>query len=159
MANAGAAQPVALTKGSKLPSLLLTDPEKRTVDLATLGEQETVVLFWSTRCGFCRSMLGDLRAWELAAPRSAPKLILVSSEEGSEHESLQLRSPILLDRGASVAAKFGANGTPMAIRIDAHGRIASDMAIGAASVLNLLGSADPQEDEDFNVKSAVLANP
>ncbi|HAG99174.1 MAG TPA: hypothetical protein DCL75_10035 [Ktedonobacter sp.] len=51
-----------------------------------------------------------------------------------------LQSPILLDQaGMSIGSKFGANGTPMAVLVDAEGKIASEVAAGAPAVLALAG--------------------
>ena len=55
-----------------------------------------------------------------------------------------LRAPVVLDQGSSVMRAFGANGTPMAVLVDAHGRIASEVAAGAPAVLALArGEHDP----------------
>ena len=51
---------------------------------------------------------------------------------------MRLRSPVVLDeRGISVGSKFGAGGTPMAVLVDAEGKIASELAAGAPAVLEL----------------------
>jgi hypothetical protein len=39
-----------------------------------------------------------------------------------------------------VGRAFGASGTPSAVLVNEHGRIASEVAIGAPSVLELLGT-------------------
>jgi len=49
---------------------------------------------------------------------------------------MQLRSPVVLDQqDMSVGRLFGATGTPMAVLIDAEGKIASELAAGAPAVL------------------------
>jgi hypothetical protein len=50
---------------------------------------------------------------------------------------MELHSPVVLDQGFIIAPMFGANGTPMAILIDADGFIASDLAAGGPAVLAL----------------------
>ncbi len=50
-----------------------------------------------------------------------------------------LRFPIVLDNDGAVKGLFGADGTPMAILLDAQGNIASPLAKGAPDVLNLAG--------------------
>ena len=51
-----------------------------------------------------------------------------------------LRSPVLLDQdGMRVGGLFGASGTPMALLVDAEGKIASELAAGAPAVLALAG--------------------
>ncbi len=49
-----------------------------------------------------------------------------------------LRAPMLLDQGFSIGQAFGASGTPFAVLVDAEGRIASDLAVGASGVLALV---------------------
>ena len=55
-----------------------------------------------------------------------------------------LRSPVVLDQGGTVMSAFGANDTPMAVLVDAHGKIASELAVGAPAVLAL---ARGQQDQ------------
>jgi hypothetical protein len=69
-------------------------------------------------------MLDDLKAWEADPPEGAPRLLVVSTGLVEANEALGLRSPVLLDQDFSVATTFGAHGTPMAVLVDAEGRIA-----------------------------------
>jgi hypothetical protein len=48
-----------------------------------------------------------------------------------------LRSPVLLDPTLATGHAFGANGTPMAVLVDANGNIASEVAVGAQEVFAL----------------------
>ena len=51
-----------------------------------------------------------------------------------------LRSPVLVESpGMSVGRQFVAGGTPMAVLVDAEGKIASELAAGAPAVLELAG--------------------
>jgi thiol-disulfide isomerase/thioredoxin len=102
------------------------------------------VLFWNPGCGFCRQMLDALKAWEANPPAGAPKLLVVSTGTVEENRAMGLRAPVVLDQGSGVMSAFGANGTPMAVLVDAHGRIASGPAAGAPAVLALArGEHDP----------------
>lgn len=47
-------------------------------------------------------------------------------------------SPSVFDPESTVAPLFGARGTPAAVLVDRHGRIASTVAIGKDAVLSLL---------------------
>jgi len=47
---------------------------------------------------------------------------------------------VLLDSSSSVMSSFGANGTPMAVLVDAEGRVASSVAAGAEQVFALANS-------------------
>jgi hypothetical protein len=81
-------------------------------------------------------MLPDLKAWEAYSPPGAPKLLLVSTDSVADNQAMGLRSSVLLDQdGMSVGSTFGADGTPMAVLIDAQGKIASELAAGAPAVL------------------------
>ena len=48
-----------------------------------------------------------------------------------------LRSAVLLDNEYAVEEAFGVEGTPSAVLVDAEGRIASKVAVGAKEVLEL----------------------
>ena len=85
-------------------------------------------------------MLADLKAWEAQPPREAPKLLVVSTGSVEVNQELGLRSPVLLDEGFTVGPRFSAHGTPMAVLVDAQGKIASEVAAGAPAVLALAGS-------------------
>jgi peroxiredoxin len=123
--------------GQPAPTLRLPDLDGRMVDLAAFLGARTLVLFWNPGCGFCRQMLDDLKAWEANAPAGAPKLLVVSTGTVQENRALGLRAPVLLDQGSGVMSAFGANGTPMAVLVDAQGRMASAVAAGAPAVLAL----------------------
>lgn len=48
-----------------------------------------------------------------------------------------LASTVLLDSDGATMRDFGASGTPMAVLVDASGRIASPLAAGAREVMAL----------------------
>jgi peroxiredoxin len=123
--------------GDPAPPFRLPDLEGKTVDLAASLGSRSMLLFWNPACGFCQQMLDDLKAWEADPPEEAPKLLVVSTGSVEANDALGLRSPVLLDQDFSVASTFGANGTPMAVLVDAEGRIASEVASGAQAVLEL----------------------
>lgn len=140
------AEPEAATPeiGDEAPSVTLPDLDGNMVDLADHRGTRTLLVFWSPGCGFCERMLPDLKKWEAKPPKGAPKLVLLSSGTVEENREMGLRSPILLDDSFSAGAAFGSDGTPSAIMIDAKGRIASDLAVGAPDVLKLARtSKDP----------------
>jgi thiol-disulfide isomerase/thioredoxin len=111
----------------------------KTLDLADFRGRPTLVLFWSPRGGFCNQMLPDLKAWEAHPPEGAPQLLVVSTGSVEENWTQGLRSTVVLDQGFAVGSAFGADGTPMAVLVDAQGRIASTPATGAVEVLALAG--------------------
>src|SRR5205807_7058688 len=96
--------------------------------------------FWRPSCGFCQRMLTDLKAWEAQPPEEALRLLVVSTDSMESNQAMGLRSTVLLDQdGMWVGRLFGANGTPMAVLVDAQGKIASELAAGAPAVLALAG--------------------
>jgi len=47
---------------------------------------------------------------------------------------------VLLDESFAAGAAFSANGTPMAVLIDADGRVASGLTVGGDAILALAGA-------------------
>jgi thiol-disulfide isomerase/thioredoxin len=129
--------PASAQLGQPAPALRLADLDGRIVDLAAFRGARTLVLLWNPGCGFCRQMLDALKAWEANPPAGAPRLLVVSTGTVEENRALGLRGPVVLDEGSAAMRAFGANGTPMAVLVDAEGRIASEVAAGATAVLVL----------------------
>jgi peroxiredoxin len=130
-------EPAAKTIGQPAPALKLPDLTGNMVDLAEFRGSDTLVLFWNLGCGFCQQMLEDLKAWEANPPKDAPNLLVVSTGTVEENRAMGLRSPVLLDPTPATGHAFGANGTPMAVLVDANGNIASEVAVGAQDVFAL----------------------
>jgi peroxiredoxin len=146
-ANNGAPAPAApkvLAKGETAPAVKLPDLEGKIVDLSAAKAQKRMLLFWNPGCGFCRRMVDDLKAWEANRPKGAPELVIVSTGTVEANKEMGLTSTILLDQGFSTGRAFGAGGTPSAVLIDAKGKIASEVAVGAPAVLALAGVQQDQ---------------
>ena len=140
--NGHAAAPAVAKVGEPAPDFSLPNLAGHTVSLSDFRGDKTLVLFWRPSCGFCQRMLDDLKAWETNAPADAPKLLVVSTDSMESNQAMGLRSPVLLDQaGMSVGRLFGASGTPMAVLVDAEGKVASELAAGAPAVLALAGQA------------------
>jgi peroxiredoxin len=138
---AAAARPPAGPKvGEPAPDFSLPDLSGQTIHLSDFRGNTTLVLFWRPSCGFCQRMLPDLKAWEAKSPKGAPRLLVVSTDSVADNQVMGLRSPVVLDKeGMSIGRLFGATGTPMAVLVDARGKIASELAAGAPAVLALTG--------------------
>src|SRR5207245_592165 len=104
--------------GQPAPALKLPDLEGKMVDLASFKGRQTMLLFWNPGCGFCQRMLESLQAFEADPPKGAPKVVVISTGSVADNRKLGLRSPLLLDQNSQAGAAFGANGTPMAVRLD-----------------------------------------
>jgi peroxiredoxin len=136
-ANGNGAAAIGPAIGQPAPALRLPDLAGTTVDLADRRGESTLVLFWNPSCGFCQKMLPDITAWEEARPSGAPELLVVSTGSVTDNEALGFRATVLLDQNFSIGPSFGVQGTPSAVLVDAEGRIASSVAVGAEAALAL----------------------
>jgi thiol-disulfide isomerase/thioredoxin len=127
--------------GEPVPEVALPDLEGQTVELEDFRGEVTMVLFWNPGCGFCQQMLPDLKAWEEDPPGDAPKLLVVSAGTEEANREQGLTSTMVLDQQFTAGRVFGATGTPSAVLVDAEGRIASEVAVGAPAVLGLAGAS------------------
>jgi thiol-disulfide isomerase/thioredoxin len=139
----GAQPPRGIQVGEPAPATL-TDLEGEPFELADYQGAPTAVLFWNPGCGFCQQMLDDLKAWEKKPPRRAPKLLVVSAGAAATNREMELRSQMGLEEGFQLGRAFGAPGTPSAVLLDADGKVASGVAVGADAVLALLRTS-PRE--------------
>jgi peroxiredoxin/uncharacterized membrane protein YphA (DoxX/SURF4 family) len=136
--------PAAQKVGEEAPQVKLPDLEGNTVELADFRGQQTLVLFWNPGCGFCQQMLPDLKEWESGAPKDAPRLVVVSAGSEEANKEMGLASPVLLDQQFATGRAFGASGTPSAVLVDAEGKVASEVAIGASAVMELARAEQTQ---------------
>jgi peroxiredoxin/uncharacterized membrane protein YphA (DoxX/SURF4 family) len=141
--NAPRPTPPASRIGSDAPALSLPDLDGKDFSLEQFRGKDTMLLFWNPGCGFCQRMLNDLKEWESNPPNGSPKLLIVSTGTPEANKALGLRSTIVLDQGFATGRAFGASGTPSAVLVDARGKIASEVGVGAPAVLALAaGPAD-----------------
>jgi peroxiredoxin len=133
--------PAAKKVGEDAPEVKLPDLEGNEVGLEDFRGEETLVLFWNPGCGFCQQMLPDLREWEENPPEDAPKLLVVSAGTEEANREQGLSSTVVLDQNFAVGEAFGASGTPSAVLVDAEGKVASDIAVGAPGVLEMAGAS------------------
>jgi methylamine dehydrogenase accessory protein MauD len=128
--------PVVPPVGADAPTLDLRDAAGARLELA-VPEGDTLVLFWNPGCGFCQRMVEDLRSFEQSPPPGAPRLLFISSGSAADHEEQGLTAPCAIDAAFTAGSAFGSTGTPSAILVDRHGRVASGLAVGAPQVMAL----------------------
>jgi peroxiredoxin len=126
--------------GEPAPELELPNLCGGSIELADFKGSETLVLFWSPDCVFCKQMLDDLKEWEANPPKGAPGLLVVSEGAVAANKAMGLASPVVLDEGFSIGHAFGASGTPSAVLVDPDGNVASEVVVGAPEVLALAGT-------------------
>lgn len=127
-----------LSIGEPAPPMTLTDLVGEPLELTDFRGSATALLFWDPGCGFCQRMLDDLKKWEKKPAKDAPKLLVVSVGSPEANRAQGIRSPLGLDEGFKTGRAFGAPGTPSAVVLDAEGKVASEVAVGADAVFELL---------------------
>jgi peroxiredoxin len=109
--------------------------------LSEFRGRNVLLLFFNPSCGFCTKLAPDLAALSAHVGNGWPELLVVTTGDAERNRALftehGIRCPVLLQKNMEIAAKYRAHGTPMGYLIDADGRIASELAIGAESLLNL----------------------
>ncbi len=134
-----------LPVGSPAPALELRGLDGVAVPLVDPSGKDTLVLFWDPGCGHCQSMLPALRAWEDQLRDDAPRLLVVSAGASGETAADGFASTVVLDSEFATAGAFGADGTPMAVVVDARGQVASPLLTGADDVLTALTAGQRSE--------------
>jgi len=125
--------------GADIPNFSLPDVFDKNIGSEDLRGKKTLIAFWSLNCGFCNQMLEDLRDWDKTKGVDEPNLLLVSEGKPEEHQTLDLRSPVVLDGERKISEELGMNGTPSAVLVNEDGRIISETALGAEQIWALLG--------------------
>lgn len=143
--GAGPAEPLApaVAEGDELPETVVRslDGDEMTLAAALAGRDRTILL-WDPACGFCRSMLDDLRSLEAEQPHVARNLLLVSQGGPEENREQDLNSEVVIEQNAfELGRAVGALGTPAALRVDGAGRLASPVALGTEAALDLARDA------------------
>ena len=152
-----------LPVGSTAPDFELPDLTGASRKLSEFRGKNLLLVFFNPKCGFCTKMAADLAA---LTPQGGPGRavpIVVTTGDGGENRRLVaefgIRCLVLVQKEMEVASKYRAQGTPMGYRIDAEGRIASELAVGAEPLLKLAdlkgtqpavvrGSPDPAPTSD-----------
>ncbi|HEY5107947.1 MAG TPA: MauE/DoxX family redox-associated membrane protein [Caulobacteraceae bacterium] len=129
-----------LVIGETPPPMKLSTTGGGPLTLEAFLGRALLLLFWNPDCGFCQGMLDDLRRWDASPPPGAPTLIVFSSATAERNKEMGLSCLVLAD-AQGAGAVFGANGTPMAVRLDPQGRVASEVAAGADAVMELANGA------------------
>lgn len=125
--------------GRDVPQFKVEDIKGKEITTDYFKGKQTLVTFWSHTCGFCQSMIEDLREWDKTRGKDDPDLILFSDGDKEKNESLGLRAPIIVDEHFKTANGFGMFGTPSAVLINEKGQIVSETAVGAPNIWSLVG--------------------
>lgn len=144
------APPPTIPVGEKAPEIRLPGIDGKAIGLGDFRGRAAALLFWDPDCGFCQKMLPQLREWDSRRPAGAPDLVFVSRGAPNAHRDLNVRATVLLDDGFVAFEKFGVQGTPTGILLDAEGRVASNLNVGFDQAMKMLkgpdASTDPEEE-------------
>lgn len=133
-----------LLPGAELPEdIVLEGADGQSVQLTDFAGEETLFLFWDPGCGSCREIREHLLDWEKNPLPGTPRLVLVTSAQRRAIRAEGFESPILFDRERIAAEALDVKGTPMAVLVDAEGRIAWPLATGRRHILRLIKSRAP----------------
>lgn len=123
-----------LAVGDSVPELSGKTSHGEIIKLSSFKGREVIVIFWSAQCGYCRMMADELIAFDR---EGGTDLVVVAPSDDPEL-TRELRSPLVIDPSAIWSRAFASSGTPMAIRIDTRGSVASTLVAGKDAVLRLL---------------------
>src|SRR5262249_38579012 len=133
--------PSGLPVGTFAPDFALPDLTGGRHELSEYRGRDVLLIFFNPKCGFCTKMAGDLAALPVAGGEGQATPLEVTTGDPDENRQLieryGIRCVVLLQAAMEVASQFRAHGTPMGYRIDADGRIASELAVGAEALLQL----------------------
>jgi peroxiredoxin len=115
--------------------------------LSDFRGRDVLLIFFNPKCGFCTKMAADLAALPTdgANARTVPVVVTTGDAEANRKlvEQHGIRCTVLVQEQMEVATQYRAQGTPMGYRIDAAGRIASELTIGAEPLLKLAADRNP----------------
>src|SRR4051812_38471881 len=139
----GAKRPdvAGLPLGTLAPDFELPDFSGVRRKLSDFRGRNVLLIFFNPQCGYCTKMAADLATMPMEGSDSRVATIVVTTGDAEENRKLVehygIRCLVLLQEQMEVASKYGAQGTPMGYRIDAAGRIASALTVGAEPLLQL----------------------
>lgn len=130
-----------LPVGSAAPDFELPDLAGERRKLSEFRGKDLLLIFFNPRCGFCTKMAADLAAVPTVAENGRAIPVVVTTGDADENRKLVeqhgIRCLVLLQQEMEVASQYRATGTPMGYRIDAEGKVASPLAVGAEPLLEL----------------------
>jgi peroxiredoxin len=133
-----------LSAGSEAPDFELPDLSGGRRKLSEFRGRDVLLVFFNPRCGFCTKMAADIAALPVEGGDGRAIPLVVTTGDADENrrlvEEYGIRCLVLLQEQMEVASQYRAQGTPMGYRLDAEGRIASELTVGAEPLLKLASS-------------------
>jgi len=147
--RSGPARPsvLGLSIGTPAPDFELPDLSGARRKLSEWRGRDVLLVFFNPGCGFCTKMAADLAALPLDGRAGSAVPVIVTTGDPAANrrlvEEYQIQCAVLLQKQMEMASQYRAQGTPMGYRIDAAGRIASELTIGAEPLLKLAAAPRP----------------
>jgi peroxiredoxin len=139
-----------LSLGCTAPDFELPDLAGALHTLAGFRGRRVLLMFFNPRCSFCTKMMPDLAALNADAAGSGPVPLVVTTGDLEENRRLfqehAVRCTVLLQKEMQLSNQYQANGTPMGYLVDAEGKIASALAVGADALLVLAAAEHPADN-------------
>lgn len=138
--QAGKSSGTAPTAGSYAPDFTLEDTTGTKISLSDFKEQDTLIVFWKTTCGYCKKELPSLKEF---VKENEDRLEVVAIDIREPKKVVQkyvsdndINFKVLLDENGEAANNYWVTGTPSHFLIDKEGKIISTRP-GYASRENL----------------------
>lgn len=136
-----------LPVGSPAPEFELPDLNGQRRRLSEFRGRDVLLIFFNPGCGYCTRMAADLAAVPFDGAGGRPLPIVVTTGELEANRKLVeqhgIKCLVLLQNQMEISGQYRAQGTPMGYRIDAAGRIASELTVGAEQLLQLAAGRHP----------------
>lgn len=138
------AWPSGVEVGEPIPPFKLPDAEGQEVGVADLRGRQVLLVNWSPRCGFCTRIAPALAALQPDLREHGVDLVFITLGDAEENAPMLQENglhPRLLLGDLGETEVFAGVGTPAAYLVDAEGRAASELVIGADKVPDLAQTA------------------
>jgi peroxiredoxin len=129
-----------LLAGTPAPSFDLPDLNGQIRSLNDFRGRRVLLVLSDPNCGPCQELVPSLTHLHQQS-RHDIQILMVSkgklelNQQKVREHSVQF--PVLLQRGAEIAKKYGIFATPVGYLIDEHGTLATDVAIGKEAILQI----------------------
>jgi len=121
----------------------------RTAEL--VDANRSVLVFMSTTCAPCKTLLPELSRWQQMLDRRLPLHVVVAgTREDVQRVADEYDVTVLVDADSRATSAFAVPGTPSAIEIAPDGRVLTPHAAGAAAIEALIRSAVKRPDDDLS---------
>lgn len=136
-----------LAIGEPAPHFELTDLSGERRTLSQLRGRPVLLVFFDPSCRFCVEMAPALARVPADGAGGGPVPLVVAAGDPEKTRELvareRIRCAVLLQEGTDVSALYRTDATPTAYLVDRDGRVASELARGAAAVLALASPSPP----------------